>query len=201
MAGVFPVGRLIGTVARMGLLMLLAGLVILVARTPIEQIADRASAEPVKSWAVGFLIEILFVPILILTIVVLAISIIGIPLLLLVPFAIVAAMIVFLMGFTGVAYAIGDALKGRVEQLRGRPYLATILGIVAILSPLLLARVMSLTGGIVGGLGFVVGALVVVGFIVEYLAWTTGLGAAVLSRFTRPAPPIPSVSTAPIVTT
>lgn len=202
MAGVFPVGRLVGTVARMGLLILLAGLVILVARTPVEQIADRASAEPVKSWAVGFLIEILFVPILILTIVVLAISIIGIPLLLLVPFAIVASMIVFLMGFTGVAYAIGEALKGRVQQLRDRPYAATILGIVAILSPLLLARIMSLTGGIVGGLGFVVGTLVVVGFIIEYLAWTTGLGAAVLSRFSRPVPPLPPpVSTAPMITT
>jgi hypothetical protein len=202
MAGMFPIGRLIGTLARMGLLILLAGLVILVARTPVEQIADRASAEPVKSWAVGFLIEILFVPILVLTIVVLAISIIGIPLLLLVPFAIVASMIVFLVGFTGVAYAIGESLKGRVEQLRGRPYLATILGIIAILSPLLLARLMSVTGGVVGGVGFVVGALVAVGFIVEYLAWTTGLGAAVLSRFSPPAPPMVSpVSTTPMITT
>jgi hypothetical protein len=200
MSGMMPVGRFMGTLARMGLLMLLASLVVLVARTPVEQIADRAAVEPVKSWAVGFLIEILFVPILILTVVVLAISIIGIPLLLLIPFAIIAALVVFLMGFTGVAFALGEMMRGRVEQLRGRPYLATVLGIVAILSPLLLARLLGLTGGLIGGFGFVIGALVAVGLIAEYLAWTTGLGAAVLTRFSRPnaapsaAPPVATLT-------
>jgi nitrate reductase NapE component len=184
MSGLYPLARFMGTLLRVGLLVLLAALVMFVARTPVEQIADRAAAEPIKSWAVGFLAEILFVPLLVLTAVVLAISIIGIPLLLLIPVAIVAAMVVFLVGFTGVAYHIGRLLQGRVEELRTRPYAATFLGIAVILSPLLLARLI----GFIGGLGFVAGSLVAIGIVVEYIAWTTGLGAAALARFSRPSP-------------
>lgn len=183
-SGMSPIVRFGGTIVRVALLMLLAGLVLLVARTSVEQIAERAAAEPVKSWLVGFLAEILFVPMLILTVVVLAISIIGIPLLLLVPLAVVAAVVVFLLGFTGVAYHVGGLLQARFEQLRARPYVATFVGILAILSPLLLARVVGLTGQ----LGIVVGLLVAVGAVAEYIAWTTGLGAAALVRFGRQPP-------------
>jgi hypothetical protein len=202
MDGLYPIAKFMGTLMRMGLLMLLAGLVILVARTPVEQISERAMAEPGKSWITGFLIEILFVPVLVMTIFVLLISIIGIPLLILVPFAIVAAMVVFLLGFTGVAFALGKVLQARAEQLRGRPYLATFVGITTILTPLLLARLINLTGGFVDGLGFIVGLLLLVGFVSEYMAWTFGLGAAVLAWFGRsrpvtsvPAIPSPTVST------
>jgi hypothetical protein len=156
-----------------------------VPRTPVERIAERAAAEPLKSWVVGFLAEILFVPILILTVFVLAVSIIGIPLLLLVPVAIVGAMLAFLVGFTGVAYYVGRLLESRVEQLRARPYASTLAAILVIVSPLLLARLVGLTGE----LRFIVGMLVAVGVVVEYLAWTTGLGAAALVRFAKPAHP------------
>jgi nitrate reductase NapE component len=202
--GFFPVARFAGTLARVGLLVLLTAVVLLIARVPVDQIADRVAAEPVKSWAVGFLAEILFVPVLVLTIVVLAVSIIGIPLLLLVPVALVAAIIAFLVGFTGVAYHIGRLLQGRVEQLRDRPYAATFLGIAAILSPLLLARLIGLTGD----LGFFVWPLVAIGVCLEYVAWTTGIGAAALVKFARPsappatAPHVPStISTPPTIST
>jgi hypothetical protein len=198
MGAFYPFARFMGTLVRIGLLMLLAGLVILVARAPVEQIADRAAAEPVKSWAIGFLAEILFVPILVFTVVVLAISIIGIPLLLLVPVAIVAMMVVFLVGFTGVAYQVGRLLQGRIDWLRSRPYPATLAGILVILSPLLIARVLGLSGA--GGV--VVWLLVVTGFIAEYVAWTTGLGAAALARFGQPSPPPPPVvTTTPMIAT
>jgi len=196
MGAFYPFARFMGTLVRVGLLMLLAGLVILISRGTVEQIADRAAAEPVKSWAIGFLAEILFVPILVFTVVVLAISIIGIPLLLLVPVAIVAAMVVFLVGFTGVAFHIGRLLEGRVDWLRARPYAATLAGIVLILSPLLVARVLGLTGVA----GFLVWLLVAAGFVAEYIAWTTGLGAAALVRFGRQTPP-PVVVQSPMITT
>jgi hypothetical protein len=189
--GFRPVVRFMGTVSRVALLMLLAGLVMFVARAPVEQIAERAAAEPVKSWVVGFLAEILFVPMLVITTVVLAISIIGIPLLLLIPIAVVAAMVLFLVGFTGVAYYIGRLLRERIEPLRSKPYAATFAGIVLILSPLLLARVVGLASP--GQLGIFVGILVAIGVVVEYLAWTTGLGAAALARFGRPLAPEPHV--------
>jgi hypothetical protein len=191
-----PVVRFGGTIVRVVLLMLLAALVLLLGRPHVEQIAERAAAEPVKSWVVGFLAEILFVPMLVLTVVVLAISIIGIPLLLLVPVAIVAAAILALVGFTGIAYHVGGLLQGHFEPLRPRPYAAVLAGIIAIVSPLLLARLVGLTGQ----LGIIVGTLVVIGTVAEYLAWTTGLGAAALARFERPraaaaAPPMPTPNT------
>lgn len=191
--GLSPFIGLAGTLVRVALVMLLAGIVMLVARTPVEQIAERAAAEPVKSWAVGLLAEILFVPVLVLTVVVLAVSIIGIPLLLVVPVAIVAALIVCLVGFTGVAYHIGRLIEARFDTLRNRPYLTTIVGIIVIVSPLLLARII----GLVGGLGVIAGVLLATGILLEYLAWTTGLGAAALVRFGRPrpaAPPLPGPS-------
>lgn len=179
-----------GTVVRIALMMLLVGIVLLVARAPVEQIADRAAAEPLKSWAVGVLAELLFAPVLVVTVVVLAVSIIGIPLLLLVPVAIVAFVLVCLVGFTGVAYHVGRLVEGRFEQIRNRPYLATVIGIVVIVSPLLVARAL----GFMGGLGFIAAAFVVAGFILEYVAWTTGLGAAALVRFGRPVPQPPAPS-------
>jgi hypothetical protein len=193
--GLRPIFGFAGTLVRVALVMLLAGIVLLVARAPVQQIADKAAAEPLKSWAIGFLAEILFVPVLVLTIVVLAVSIVGIPFLLLVPVAIVAAMVVCLIGFTGVAYHIGRLIEERFEQVRNRPYLATIAGICVIVAPLLVARVI----GLVGGLGVIAGVLLAAGFVLEYVAWTTGLGAAALVRFGRqpsqPQPPVPSPTT------
>jgi hypothetical protein len=183
-----PVVGFVGTLIWLALLTLLTGIVLLVARVPVQQIADRAAAEPVKSWAVGFLAEILFVPVLVITVFVLAVSIIGIPLLLLVPVALVAALLVCLVGFTGMAYHIGRLIEGRFEQIRNSPYLATFIGIAVIVSPLLLAHLI----GLVSGFGVVANVLVFVGVVAEYVAWTAGVGAAALVRFgSRPGPPPP----------
>jgi len=195
MDGIYPVARLTGTLVRVMLLILLTTLVLFVAKLPVEQIADRVAADPVKSWFVGFLAEMLFIPVLIMAAVVLAISIIGIPLLLLVPVAIVALLVVMLVGFTAVAYHIGRLLQDKVEALRPRPYAATFAGILLIVSPVLLARLVGLTGD----LGFIVWPIAAVGFLLEYSVWTAGLGAAALVRFNRPAQPPAIVTTAPPV--
>jgi hypothetical protein len=192
MSGIYPVARLTGTLVRVMLLMLLTTLVLFVARTPVEQIADRVAADPVKSWFVGFLAEMLFIPVLIMTAVVLAISIIGIPLLVLLPVAIVALLVVMLVGFTAVAFHIGRLLQDKVDVLRTRPYAATFAGIFLIVSPVLLARLVRLTGD----LGFFVWPIAVVGFLLEYSVWTAGLGAAALARFNRPAQ-APTIVTGP----
>jgi hypothetical protein len=191
MNGFYPVARLTGTLVRVTLLILLTTLVLFVAKTPVEQIADRVAADPVKSWFVGFLAEMLFIPVLIMAAVVLAISIIGIPLLVLLPVAIVALLVVMLVGFTAVAYHIGRLLQDKVEALRTRPYAATFTGILLIVSPVLLARLVGLTGD----LGFFVWPIAAVGFLLEYSVWTAGLGAAALVRFNRP-PQSPAIVTA-----
>ena len=192
MNGIYPFARLTGTLVRVTLLVLLTTLVLFVAKTPVEQIADRVAADPVKSWFVGFLTEMLFIPVLIMTAVVLAISIIGIPLLVLLPVAVVALLVVMLVGFTGVAYHIGRLLQDKVDGLRTRPYAATFVGILLIVSPVLLARLVGLTGD----LGFVVWPIAAVGFLLEYSVWTAGLGAAALARFNRP----PQASTTAMTT-
>jgi nitrate reductase NapE component len=191
MNGIYPVARLTGTLVRITLLLLLTTLVLFVAKTPVEQIADRVAADPVKSWFVGFLAEMLFIPVLIMTAVVLAISVIGIPLLVLLPVAIVALLVVMLVGFAAVAYHIGRLLQDKVDGLRTRPYAATFVGILLIVSPVLLARLVGLTGD----LGFIVWPIAAVGFLLEYTVWTAGLGAAALVRFSRPAQPPPAVIT------
>ena len=197
MNGIYPVARLTGTLVRITLLILLTTLVLFVAKTPVEQIADRVAADPVKSWFVGFLAEMLFIPVLIMTAVVLAISIIGIPLLVLLPVAVVALLVVMLVGFTAVAYHIGRLLQDKVDVLRSRPYAATFAGILLIVSPVLLARLVGLTGD----LGFVVWPIAAVGFLLEYSVWTAGLGAAALARFNRPTPPPVMVTTTSTLTT
>src|SRR4029450_5051586 len=118
----------------------------------------------------------LFIPVLIMAAVVLAISIIGIPLLLLVPVAIVALLGVMLVGFTAVAYHIGRLLQDKVDVLRSPPYAATCAGILLIVAPVLLARLVG--GG--GGPRVVVWRIAAVGFLLEYSVWTAGLGAAAL---------------------
>ena len=163
MNGIYPVARLTGTLVRITLLILLTTLVLFVAKTPVEQIADRVAADPVKSWFVGFLAEMLFIPVLIMTAFVLAISIIGIPLLVLLPVAIVALLVVMLVGFTAVAYHIGRLLQDKVDALRTRAYAATFVGILLIVSPVLLARLVGLTGD----LGFIVWPIAAVGFLLD----------------------------------
>jgi hypothetical protein len=197
MNGFYPVARLTGTLVRITLLILLTTLVLFVAKTPVEQIADRVAADPVKSWFVGFLAEMLFIPVLIMTAVVLAISIIGIPLLVLLPVAVVALLVVMLVGFTGVAYHIGRLLQDKVDALRTRPYAATFTGILLIVSPVLLARLVGLTGD----LRFIVWPIAAVGFLLEYAVWTAGLGAAALARFNRPPQAPPAVAQPPMIAT
>jgi hypothetical protein len=179
-----PFVRLLGTIVRVGLLILLASAIVLVAKTPVDRVAARAAAEPLKAGLIGFLLELVFLPGLLVLIVFLAVSIIGIPLLPLVPLMVLAFILVLLLGFTGVARWLGQLAERRVGWLREQPYLATILGIVVLVSPVILGRFV----GLFSGFGFVGAALIGVGVLIEYVGWTVGLGAAALVRFGFPMP-------------
>jgi hypothetical protein len=173
-----PFVRLTGTIVRIGLLVLLTSVVVLLARAPIERIAERAASEPVRAGLTGFLLELVFLPGLLVLIVFLAVSIIGIPLLPLVPLVILAFTVVLLLGFTSVAYELGRRMEVRLGWVREQPYVATILGIAVLVSPLILGRFI----GLVGGFRIIAAALVGVGVLTEYVGWTVGLGAAALVR-------------------
>jgi hypothetical protein len=179
-AFVWRVGGLAATLLRVTLLMLLALAVVAFGPRVVERIADRTAADPVRAGLVGICAELLFFPVVIVTIVVLAVSIIGIPLLVLVPFGIVFALVVLLVGFTGVAYHVGRLLNARFGWGERGAYASVALGVIVIAALTVLARSASLVGG--GVFGF---PLVAIGLLVEYAAWTVGFGAAILAWFRR----------------
>jgi hypothetical protein len=186
---------LLSTLTRVAVLCLLAALVVLLGRDQVVRISTRAAAEPLKAGAIGLLTQLLLLPLLIVTIVLLVVTIIGIPLLMLIPFVLLGLVVVALVGFTAVAYHVGRLLNARFGWVREGPYATTIAGILILVSPLLLARLLGLAGGVV--FPMTVG-LLVIGTILEYVAWTIGLGAVALVRFNRPGPATP-VAPAPEV--
>jgi hypothetical protein len=169
------VATLATTVTRVLLFVLFVLIVTAVGRRPVEQIAARIAAEPLRSGLVGLLAEILFVPVVCVTIVALVVSIIGIPLLVLVPFGIILAGVVMLVGFTGTAYIAGGWALERLGRTERNPYVMVATGVGIITTITLLARLTSLA---LGGFGI---PLTVVGYVIEYLAWTVGFGAAILA--------------------
>lgn len=172
-----------GTAMRGVLLVLFGWIIMLLASGPVQRIGERAAADPVKAGFVGLLAEALFLPVLIMTIVLLVITIVGIPLLALVPFAVLALVVVFLMGFTGVAARIGRWIAARLGWTEVGPYVVTALGIAILLTPLLFARTLGLVG-----MNFIGFPLLATAVLVEYLAWTIGFGAAALTYLSPTAP-------------
>jgi hypothetical protein len=183
------VSGLVGTLLRVALLMLLALVVVAFGPGAVERIADRAAVDPLRAGLIGFCAELLFFPVVVITIVVLAVSIIGIPLLVLVPFGIVLALIVLLVGFTGVAYQVGRLLHGRFGWTERGAYARVTLGVLVIGGLTILARSAAL---LAGGFGI---PLMALGYCVEYAAWTIGFGAAILVwlRSRRPELRVPAL--------
>jgi hypothetical protein len=186
------VERFATTIVRVLMFVLFALIVMAVGQRPVQQIATRIGAEPVRSGLVGLLAEILFVPVLVVTILALVISIIGIPLLVLVPFGIILIGIVMLVGFTGAAYMVGTWTLGRFGRTDRSPYLTTAIGIIAIAGLTLVGRLFALA---VGGVG---APFYIAGYVLEYLAWTVGFGAAIQTWLQmRRRPASPSLTTPP----
>jgi len=188
--------RLVGTVMRISLVLLLVLLVSLIASRPVQRIADRVGRDPWLSGFTGLLAQLLFIPVLVMTIVVLAVSIIGIPLLLLVPFGVVGFLVGMLVGFAGVALRVGRWAVG-VE----RPaFVALAVGVILVSAVALVARTLALLPVPLWPISWF---LTFSAFFLEYIAWTVGLGGALLTRFgTRGTttsfditpPPLPVVS-------
>jgi hypothetical protein len=187
--------RLVGTLLRLGIVLMLVFIAVLAAPRVVERIGERAAREPWLSGFTGLLAQLLFVPVLVLSVVVLAVSIIGIPLLVLVPFAILGFLLAVLIGFTGVVLRLGRWATGA-----DRPAIVTLaVGVVIVAAVGLLARTFGLLPAQLWPITWFLG---VIGFFAEYIAWTVGLGAALLTRFgtrgPRPVMPTPSDYPPPI---
>jgi len=173
---------LISTIVRLTILCFLASLVFLFGREYVQRVGDRAAAEPLKAGLVGLLIQLLFIPALVVTVLLMIVTIIGIPLLALIPFALVALAVFWLVGFSAVAHDVGRFSAARIGWQEQSPYLVTALGVAVLLSPVLIGGLIGLGGGLLVPLTW---ALLLLGFFVEYVAWTVGLGAIALLRFGR----------------
>jgi hypothetical protein len=184
---------LVATLVRIGLIGLLAALMIAVLPGPVRRVADRVGAEPWRAGFVGLAAQLLFVPLLVITVVVLAVSIIGIPLLLLVPFGLIAVAVAFLMGFAGASCAIGRWIGERAGSGVPSLLVSLVVGLAVVFALTVIARFAGLAGL---PARVVLSTVLVAGFLVEYVAWTVGLGGVLLSRFGRRATAgaVPSVS-------
>ena len=174
--------RLIGTTFRVLLLVLLACIALLVARPTVEASAQRVADNPVQATLVGIAAQILLIPALVMTAIVLSISIIGIPLLLLLPFVVLLIILLALAGFSGTVYAVGQWARRRFSLGSTAPFAEVLIGVLIVLSPILIARLIALGGWPLTPL---VVALLIVGFMVELVAWSSGFGAVLTNAFSR----------------
>jgi hypothetical protein len=176
------VPRLIGTTFRFLLLVLLASIAMVLARPTVEASAHRVADDPVKATLVGLAAQVLVWPMLVITSIVLAISLIGIPLLLLLPFVVLVLLLLMLAGFSGVAFAVGGWARRRLGIGSAPPFVELFLGILVILLPLLIARVIAIAGWPVTPVAIL---LIMTGIAIEFLAWSAGFGAVLSNAFSR----------------
>ena len=186
---------LFGTFFRVALLALMMATIILVARAPVARIGRSAGAEPARALMLGLIAEILFVPALIIASVSLIITIIGIPLLIvLLPLAICGLFVALLLGFTALACRLGEWIEDRMGWTPNSAFLAMSLGLLLIVAPTLIARFVNIVPGPLQWAGF---GLLAIGITIEFVVWTIGLGAALmtgLGRWSTVPPPAPPVA-------
>ena len=191
---------LFGTFFRIACLILLMWLIILVARAPVARIGRSAAAQPGRAFALGLIAVILFVPALTVGSLALIVTIIGIPLVaILLPLAVLAAFLALMLGFTALACRIGEWVEDRLGWRADSALLATTIGLLLIVGPTLVAR---LVGVIPAPLQLAGWGLLTVGIFIEAVVWTTGVGATLMTGFGRwsTAPPPPPVVPHAVIT-
>lgn len=166
--------------AGVGILALLVCLCLLVARAPLERVERHVATEPWVAGLVGFLAQLLFLPLLMTVTVLLVITIVGCALLALYPFLFIALGLAALLGYAAVAYRLGRFLETRFDRRFGSPYAVALVGVLAIEVWSLLGSLIGLGGGV---LEFIAFTILAFGFAVQYVAWTIGFGAVLLARF------------------
>ncbi len=190
---------LFGALFRISLLAILMAMALIMARAPVARIAHAASAAPARAFVTGLVAEILFIPVLIVACIALIVTIIGIPLVVvLIPFAILTGIAAMVLGFTALATRVGEWLEDRLGWRGHSAFLAAALGLVVIVGPTVLSRVLGVTPGVgVGGF-----FLLMTGAFLEFFVWTMGLGATLMTGFGRwstAPPPVPPPAAMPVV--
>ena len=189
----FP--RLVASSFRLLTLMILATLAYLIARRSVENAADRIRENPAKASFVGITSVLLMGPLLFMVTIVLILTVIGIPLLLLVPVLLLFLAFMAMAGFTGAAYAIGQWVSRRFGVGPGAGLGTVLVGVVVILIPVMVARVVGLGGWATTPIALPLAALA---FLFEVGVWSAGFGAVLSNtlagwqsrRAARAVPPV-----------
>lgn len=190
---------LAATLGRVALLAVAVFVMTLLASGRVARIGDAAAATPLRAGLTGLATQVLFVPALVVVAVVMAVTIVGLPFIALVlPLAVLTMCAAMLLGFTGLARRLGLALGARFGWGGSAAAGAALLGLTAIVLPTVLSRLVGVAPGL---LSPVTWSLLAIGTAIEYVAWTVGLGAAVLTGLGRWAvvpPPVPPPMSAPV---
>jgi hypothetical protein len=174
---------LAATVFRVSILAVLMLLVLLVARGPVARVGRAAAAEPVRAAVVGLAAEVLFLPVVLVFSLALGLTIIGLPFVfLLVPVAILVALVALLLGFTALACRLGEWVEDRLGWRPRSAVLATAMGMFLIITPTLLARLLGVAPEPLRLAAF---GVLIAGAVAEFLVWTIGLGATLMTGFGR----------------
>ncbi len=176
-----------GSVFRLSLTLVVAVFLTLVAPGWIANISDRSAGASILT---GLAVEVLFVPALMILVVALIVSIVGIPLLATIPLLLAGFALVWIAGFTGVAVRIGRAFRGG-SPMAQPSVVDFLIGYAVIIGVTVIAQVMAYG---LGWIGVATWPMRSAGLLVEYVAWTIGLGAAITTMFTArrmSPPPIP----------
>ncbi len=164
-------------------LLSLAGIVFLLTISVIVGLVapsnvDRVELQARTSFGMSFLSGLLTQILLPVVFVLLCITVIGIPVaIILVPLAVIGLLF---LGFTGVAKAVGHGVEQRGLRLGSSPLALIAVGVLTIELVSILGRAIGVAPGLFTPLSF---AIRLAGWMILYLAWTTGLGAALLTRF------------------
>jgi hypothetical protein len=191
-SGVWSFASLGAMSMRLGMVLTISLLLTLIAPGWIRSMAGRASSTA-SSGFLGFLVEVLFVPALLIVSIALIISVVGIPLLAGIPFVIAGGALLWIAGFASVAVSLGARLRGSSGDQTSVPFLDLLTGFLAISAVTIFAHFAALTPGVLGPFSWM---LHTTGLVIEYVAWTIGLGAALSTVFAgrrlASPPPLPA---------
>ena len=169
-------------------LALLVCLALLLAGGVIERSETRVRGEFWIAGLVGLATQLLCLPVLAVVTVVLVITVVGCLALPLIPIAILALFVAAFFGYAAVALALGRHVLGRFGRATAGVYLPALVGVGLIEIWRFLGEALDVLGGPAWVFALMFGLF---GALVEYVAWTVGLGAVVMTLFAgrRPAPP------------
>jgi len=187
------------TVGRFALVLFLSVLLVTVAPRRTSSIAARLVTGPGISSLAGVAGEILFAPALVCLAILLVITIVGIPLLAGLPLVAGAFALTWVAGYATVAGLVGARLRGADWYVHGIRPVDVFIGSCVLSIITLVGQVMMFSPAWMSPFAVMVRGT---GWMIEYVAWTVGLGAALIA-WLRPGgfnpgsvppvlPPLPS---------